>query len=693
MKTKLLLVLLFIFFVQKGSSQVPNFLWADGILQSCAVFGMVADASGNVYTTGNFSGSVDFDPGPGSYYLNGSGIFISKLDAYGHFVWAKMINAGWWSQGNAITLDSSGNIYTTGIFSGTIDFNPGQGVFNLSSTGDGIFISKLDNSGNFVWAKAFSGDLGNSNDGDGIAVDSSGNVYITGAFREIVDFDPGPGTHILNPGEFADTFVSKLDANGNLVWVKRMTAAPDDTSGDAGVSIVVDHSGNVYTTGNFAGTVDFDPGAGVFNLTTTSEEDNFISKLDNGGNFIWAKSFDATSGQVHASSMTIDNSGNIFTTGYFFHTVDFDPDSSGVFDLSTNPSGVFISKLDDSGNFVWAKSLMGSYGGVGYSITLDSHSNIYTAGSFSETIDFDPGPGIFNITSNSNSWDIFVSKLDSVGDFIWAKAAGGTESDASRSIAVDASGNVSIAGLFDSPSISFDTTIFLDPDGILNTNAFIAKLGAFDPCISTSTIAISSCDSYTSPSGQVWTVSGTYFDIIPNAAGCDSLITIHLTINSLDTWITQIPVGVLHAESQPGATYQWLDCDNNFAIIPGATGYNFTASSNGHYAVEITEGSCIDTSFCLYVFALVSIGEINSENSVSIFPNPASNHFTISLNNYKKAEVTISDITGKIIYATTVREAQQLEINTKNFAEGVYIVQVKGEEFVETKKVLITHQY
>ena len=241
---------------------------------------IVLDASGNVYTTGNFVDTTDFDPGPGRFNLisadGASDIFVSKLDASGNFVWAKNmggpVSGG--GSGYSIALDALGNIYTTGFFEGNTDFDPGAGVFNLTSVSifADVFVSKLDASGNFIWAKnmgASGEDFGNS-----IAVDASG-VYITGDFQGIVDFDPGTGTNNLTSAGGRDIFISKLDPSGNFLWAENTGS----TSDDEGQSIAVDVSGNVYATGYFRGTADFDPGPAVFNLTSAGNTDVFIVKL------------------------------------------------------------------------------------------------------------------------------------------------------------------------------------------------------------------------------------------------------------------------------------------------------------------------------------------------------------------------------------------------------------------------------
>jgi len=381
---------------------------------------IAVDSSGNLYTTGYFEGTVDFDPGAGTSNLTSAGsadVFVSKLDSSGNFVWAKSFGGSSGDRGYSIAVDSSGNVYTTGFFVGTVDFDPGAGTSNLTSAGSyDVFVSKLNSSGNFVWAKSFGGSSPDA--GYSIAVDSSGNLYATGAFQGTADFDPGAGTSNLTSAGGADVFVSKLDSSGNLVWAKGFGGS----SGDVGNSIAVDSSGNLYATGDFYSTVDFDPGAGTSNLTSAGGSDVFVSKLDSSGNLVWAKSFGGSSPDI-GYSIAVDGSGNVYTTGFFEGTADFDP-GAGTSNLgSAGGDDVFVSKLDSSGALVWAKSFGGSSPDAGYSIAVDSSGNLYTTGYFVGTVDFDPGAGTSNLTS-AGSYDVFVLKLTSSGEALTDTAPG-----------------------------------------------------------------------------------------------------------------------------------------------------------------------------------------------------------------------------------------------------------------------------
>jgi hypothetical protein len=236
---------------------------------------LAIDSSGNIHLMGEFQGTVDFNPGSGSFLLSaGSGqdVFVSKLNALGQFVWARRFRNNSTSQSGDIAVDAAGNLYTTGSFYGRSDFDPLVGEFFLrSGTQQSVFVSKLDSSGNFSWAKKISPT--HDGFGFGIVLDSSANVYVTGPFRGNADFNPGTASFTMS-GRGGAVFDSKLTTTGQFTWAVKMGGIGED----AGRSIAV-HGTAVHTTGTFEATADFDPGAGVYNLDAGPGRAIFVSKL------------------------------------------------------------------------------------------------------------------------------------------------------------------------------------------------------------------------------------------------------------------------------------------------------------------------------------------------------------------------------------------------------------------------------
>lgn len=469
----LLFSILFIFHYSQ------NLQWVNtvGGINSDFANSAALDSVGNIYTTGYFMGAMDFDFGPGTFSLTGdndtASIFIRKTDSNGNFIWAKQIRAvtTWVDYGPSIYIDKYGNIYLTGHFWKSVDFDPGPTSFVLYGGYHVDFAMKLNSWGNFMWAKKL-------NDVCGLAfcitTDSDGNVYTGGTFADINDFDPGPGTYTLDGGNYYDSYISKLDSSGNFIWARKMGG----TDMEAIHSLKTDVNGNIVASGYFKSiNADFDPGPGTFSLgAQMSSEDIFICKLNSSGNLMWVKQIGGPDNQC-AYGLTLDNMGNVYTAGRFGGTTDFDPGPSTYF-LTAFNSDAYINKLDTSGNFVWAKLITATGYSRGSAITTDLQNNILTTGYANGATDFDPGTSVYSLTP-TGSEDAFISKLDASGNFICAGLMGGISYDKGYSIITDKSNNVIIAGSFQN-SADFEPgpgTYSINSNG--NFDAFVAK---FKPC-------------------------------------------------------------------------------------------------------------------------------------------------------------------------------------------------------------------
>lgn len=202
------------------------------------------------------------------------------------------------------------------------------------------------------------------------------------------------------------------------------------------------------------------------------------------------------------------------------------------------------------------------------------------------------------------------------------------------------------------------------------------------------TINPDACDSFTSPSGNyTWYNSGNYYDTIPNTSGCDSIFTINLTVYNIDTSIT-FTGGVLTANAA-SASYQWLDCGNGYSIITGETNQSFTPLVNGDYAVQIMQSICMDTSSC-YNVVVSGINALNDDNTFEIFPNPASDYVVLKFNNLgnENLRLNIYNVIGELISSETLRQNQQ-QINVGDLSNGIYMIEIKSKERTEKQKLII----
>ncbi|MBL7860947.1 MAG: VCBS repeat-containing protein, partial [Cyclobacteriaceae bacterium] len=467
---------------------IPGLVWARGHIGTTDTFSeaVTTDASGNVYTTGSFDQTTDFDPGPGVLNLTSAGnadIYVSKLNANGDLAWAFSMGGVTSDAGTGIATDASGNVYVAGSFSGTVDFDPGPGTTNL--TGGGKFLCKFDTNGILISAIALPGTLSFDIP---LAVDAADNLYLAGSFTGTADFDPGAGVFNLTSAGSSDIFVLKLSSTGSFIWAKRMGS----TSLDRANALALDVNGNVHITGTFNGTVDFDPGAGTANLTSAGATDAFIQKLDNAGNYMWARRVGGTSSLDTGNGIVLDRNDNVLVTGRFDGTVDFDPGAAVNNLTSVGGGDVFVLKLTSAGIFDWAKSMGGTFADEGIDIVCDAFDNVYTTGDFrSNTADFDPGPGTFNLTP-TGSEEVFLSGLDAAGNFMWAIASQGAAGSSvyQPELSLDATGNIILIGVIEDAPADLDPGICVTNISTNGVTAFIVKLrpGTISSCGPTITI-------------------------------------------------------------------------------------------------------------------------------------------------------------------------------------------------------------
>ncbi len=538
------------------------------------------DPIGNIIAAGGFTGSPDFDPGSGIFTLTSNGIydaFVLKLDSNGDFLWAKQFGAANWDQIASIAVDGNGDIYTTGRFVFTVDFDPGPGIYNLDASNgttfnsSDIFVQKLDANGNFLWAHDFGAN--NYDRGNAVAIDANGDVYFAGYFLATVDFDPGPGVESVN-GSQGDGYLLKLTTNGDFIWVKTISG-----SGSQNINaIVLDTNGMIYLAGSCSSSfTDFDPGPATYNPPSFGGADAFVEKLDSLGNFVWAHRFGGP-GSDYTTAIDIDADGNVYTTGKFKDSMDINV-GIGVLNLySHGNDDVFIQKLNNNGDYLWSTQIGGSDNDIGHSIRIDQQNSIYTTGKFRDTADFDPTLGVYNLIVTIGTGG-FIQKLrqcfpnsgiDTItacSSFTWIDGntytsstntpthiltnIGGCDSTVTLNLTIlQPAMGIDIHIVCDSLTWMDGNTYYTDSD----TSTFTIVGGAINGCDSIVTLdltvnystaatdVIVACDSFTWIDGNNYSASNsTAMYTLANAVGCDSIVALNLTINYSTTGIdTQV---------------------------------------------------------------------------------------------------------------------------------------------------------
>jgi len=525
---------------------------------------------------------------------------------------------------SAIDPSGSGEVYNAGYFEGTVDFDPGPDELNLTSNGlFDMFLTKMDASGNLIWARAFGGE--EYDYGICIAPDESGNVFVTGAFIGTVDFDPGAGTNELTSVGLIDIVVLSFDVDGNLNWAKSI--------GGDGINFVQSMvlnqgaNGGICATGRYSGTTDFDPDPSKETNLAAQDFDIFTFNVDAAGEGVWARSFGSPDFDV-AYALAVDptGSGDVYTTGSFRGTVDFDPDSAGVFNLvCTGNQCLFLSKLDANGDFVWAKAIRGPNNAYGKAIALDPNSgDVYLTGLFNGKVDFDPGTETFFITGNG--YDFFITKLDSTGNFQWAKSFGDSGFDFAASIAIDPGGS-----------------------GDVYTLAYYSGTVDFDPGAD---------------------------DFNLTSSGGDDIVISKLDESGNFLW----------AKSFGGE-----EGDYGSSIMSDQSGQvyvsgNFLSSPFSFDSIVLLNGDKSLTTSEFFVAKLeggLSSGTVEvSDVPLSLYPNPAINTVTIDLSELESSQgqITVYDNLGKVclsIGRQALRDQHAIDIRT--LPTGTYYISVEAE--------------
>lgn len=602
----------FLFICLAQTVPAQNLRWVNAVGSVTAdVANVIAvDNSGNVYITGSFTGTADFDPGSGVALLTSQGgtdIFLAKYGADGQYIWAKRIGGPTPDVSTCMTLDPAGNIYFAGSFTGTVNFNAGSGTANFTSNGGpDIFFAKYDANGNYLCARTMGGpaNLLSPEAANGITIDAAGNVCLTGSFvGTTTNFNQGGTPANLASNGGGDIFLAKYDSNGNYLWAKGMGGSIN--ANENGWAIRTDLSNNIYLTARFIGTSDFDPGAGVANLIGNTIVGNIaLAKYDAQGNYIWAASLGAPGIRPEYTSLDLDKYGNIYLSGSFGGEGDFDPGT----DTMNLPGGIFIARYDSNGNYVWAKNIGNpEQKGNVYGMTVEAASGtLYITGSFMGTGDFDPGPDSTMHTSMGDA-DIFVAKYNNMGDYLWSRSMGGADIDRGNGIAIDADTNIYLAG-------SFSTTAVFDPrfntvkrSAQGNTDLFTLK---FVGCEQVFSFSETACKKYVFHN-NTYTAGGTYIDTLVSINHCDSIVVLDLTI--LDTVWHNITDTACDLYSFNGQTYTTSGtytlalasprgCDSILTLnllIKKSTNSNI---SPAHYCDSVTIDEHTYTASGIYVY-------------------------------------------------------------------------------------------
>jgi hypothetical protein len=421
-----------------------------------AGYGIAVDGSGNAYVTG-YTNSTNYPVTPGAFQTrNGGGadVFVTKLNAAGTaLVYSTYIGGSSDDVGRGIAVDGSGNAYVTGYTNST-NYPVTPGAFQTRNGGGAdVFVTKLNATGTALVYSTYIGGSG-VDVGRGIAVDGSGNAYVTG-YTNSTNYPVTPGAFQTRNGGGADVFVTKLNATGTALVYSTYIGGSGD---DVGRGIAVDGSGNAYVTGGTYST-DYDVTPGTFQTTKEGGADVFVTKLNATGTALVYSTYIGGSSEDVGTAIAVDGSGYAYVTGYT-NSTDYDV-TPGAFQ-TTRPitipldADVFVTKLNATGTaLIYSTYLRGNNWDYGNAIAVDGSGYAYVTGSTNST-NYPVTPGAFQMR-NGGGWDVFVTKLNATGTaLVYSTYIGGSANEAGRGIAVDGSGYAYVTG--NTPSTDYDVT-------------------------------------------------------------------------------------------------------------------------------------------------------------------------------------------------------------------------------------------
>lgn len=587
------------------------------------------DTSGNAYITGE-AYSTNFPVTTGAFQTIRGGWdsdnFVTKLNTSGtSLVYSTYIGGSKKDISNSIALDNNENVYITGYTYST-DYPVTSGSYQtFFGGGVDVFVTKLNTSGTALIYSTYIGG-GSNNIAIDIAIDGSGNAYVSG--ETINPYPVTAGAYQTTYGGGGDVFVTKLNPTGTTLVYSTFIGG---SNLDQVHSIVLDNIGNAYITGQTEST-NYPVTAGAYQTNHGGGFNAvFVTKLNAIGSNLTYSTYIGGINSDKGYGITIDGSNNAYVTGVGLATY---PTTFGAYQ-TTHGGGydIFVTKLcmEVSGSV----ALTSSPGSNNQTVCINSPIN--------------------NIT--------YTTTGGATGATFSGLPTGTTGSWANNTITI--SGTPAVSGTF-----NYTITLTSNCNTITDTGSIIVYPNA------TSTDLQIACNSLTWIDGITYTSSTTIptFTIIGGAEnGCDSIVALNLTITTIDN-NTSLNSDTISA-NQVGATYQWLDCDNGNAAINGETSQSFIPTITGNYAVKITLGSCVDTSSCVNVI-ITGIEEL-IKAGIRIYPNPINDNIIIELaNTLQNTEVNIVSTEGKVVYHNSTINSNKFIIDAAAWSKGMYVVNV-----------------
>ncbi len=612
------------------------------------------DPDGNVLVTGYFrSPTITF----GSITLTNidttttADVFVAKYNSLGTVLWAKKAIGTANDVGRAIATDASGNVYITGYFrSPTLNFGTVTLINTVSSFAD-VFLAKYNSAGTLLWAKNIGGK--NNDFANGIAVDESSNVYVTGYFKsDTINF--GTSSIMNSSAGFYDFLLLKYNNAGTFQWAYSTGGTGDDQGHCISVS-----SGKINVGGYFKSpSVTF--GTNTLTNAQPGFDDYFVASFNDSGNVIWAKSAGG-GGDDRVYGITTDASNNISISGKFSST-SFSVDAIPITNISAGgTSDIFLIKMNSTGNAIWANTIGGTGNDLTEGICSDIYGNIYMTGIFSSS---SIAIGAFTLTNSvAGNSDIFISKYDTSGIAAWAVRAGESNNDYGQSIACNGEDNLFITGFFRSPFISFGSTILINASPSTQ-DLFVANY-KYPTSLPITLISFSASkkDNYIQVN---WTTA---------SESNNDYFTIEKSKDATDFY----SLGTIDGQGNSSVLQDYYFVDH---ILPEGISY---------YRLKQTDFDGTNT----YSHVIAVSDNIPEAIKLLLFSySPCSDQIEYSLNCKQKLNlsITLSGPLGTTVFQNLIsmdKGINKKNLNIAGLSAGMYLLQLTTSDFFMQKKIMI----
>jgi hypothetical protein len=552
-----------------------------------------------------------------------------------------------------------------------------------------LFQKKTHAQVNFEWVNQNIGGLL-------LAIDSNNNIYTARGFISPFLI----GDTLLEPKGTQDFYVTKIDEYGNYIWVIQFGGNNKTSVND----FVADKDKSIYITGSFRNTTDFNPSPLIeYNLVSKGIfHDSYICKLDEDGNFIWAKQFES-SYDVDSKFICVNDKSNvIYVAGFYSGTVDFNPSETESHHLTSSYNNdLFLCKLDSLGNFLWVRNIFSKQNKFFTDITSDSFDNIYVTGMFRDTLYFEYNGLIDTLIPENSLWNVFLAKYDKEGNFIWHQKYNSDETIWSKKVIAFNQDKICLLGTF------YGTVEIGDNEYISNyfgSSTFLLTLnnnGEYISCkllsATTNSSAVTGESIYINKNNEFY-ISGYFTDTndfdpsiseyILTSEGKTNAFVCKLDNQENFLWAKQFGTKVNEIHYSSISTVQSMIVSNNLEIYTTGQFYNFpqdfNPSPNDEYILDPSDGGTFIHKMKEWSVSIESPTN-NFHNDILVYPNPNSGVFNIETNN--ETFITIKNILGQLVYQQTIYNNTQIDLSKNN--KGIYILDARQEEkFFRTKLIL-----